>query len=159
MFQYWTCREWVYQYGIVVITTTKHIDLFVNFWIIDYIFVLCPITIIISIVWPLSGIHSDTIRSQNLVKLNDIRAQPSQWRRNERHGVSSHRRLQCLPNCWFRGRSKKTSKLGVTGLREDNSPVTGEFPHKGSVTRKMFPFADIIMEITIVNLVQVNGFL
>ena len=26
-----------------------------------------------------------------------------------------------------------------------NSPVTGEFPHKGSATRKMFPFDDVIM--------------
>ena len=29
---------------------------------------------------------------------------------------------------WFRRRSKKTSKLHVTGLCEGNSPVTGEFP-------------------------------
>ena len=28
----------------------------------------------------------------------------------------------------FRGRSKKTSKLRVTGLCEGNSPVTGDFP-------------------------------
>ena len=33
-----------------------------------------------------------------------------------------------LLNCWFRRRSRKTSKLPVTGLREGNSPVTGEFP-------------------------------
>ena len=26
-----------------------------------------------------------------------------------------------------------------------NSPMTGEFPHKGPVTRKMFPFDDVIM--------------
>ena len=34
----------------------------------------------------------------------------------------------CLLNRWFRRRSKKTSKLRVTGLCAGNSPVTGEFP-------------------------------
>ena len=51
-----------------------------------------------------------------------------QWRHNERDGVSNHRRLDCLLNRMFRRRSKKTSKLCVTGLCEGNSPVTGEFP-------------------------------
>ena len=40
---------------------------------------------------------------------------------------------------------KNTSKLRVIGLCEGNSPVTGEFPTKGPVTRKMFPFDDVIM--------------
>ena len=34
----------------------------------------------------------------------------------------------CLLNRLFRRRSKKTSKLRVTGLCAGNSPVTGEFP-------------------------------
>ena len=51
-----------------------------------------------------------------------------QWRHNERDGVSNHRRLDCLLKRLFRRRSKKTSKLPVTGLCEGNSPVTGEFP-------------------------------
>ena len=50
------------------------------------------------------------------------------WRHNERHGVSNHRRLDCLLNRLFRPRSKKTSKLRVTGLCAGNTPVTGEFP-------------------------------
>ena len=41
--------------------------------------------------------------------------------------------------------SKKTSTPRVTGLCEGNSPLTGGFRHKGSVTRKMFPFDDVIM--------------
>ena len=49
----------------------------------------------------------------------------------------NRRRLRCFLNCWFRHRSKKTPKLHVTGLCEGNSPVTGEFPHKRPVTRKM----------------------
>ena len=36
-----------------------------------------------------------------------------QWRNNERDGVSNHRRLYYLLNCWFRCRSKKTSKFRV----------------------------------------------
>ena len=51
-----------------------------------------------------------------------------QWRHNERDCVSNLRRLPCLLNCWFRRRSKKTSKLRVTGLCLGNSPLTGEFP-------------------------------
>ena len=50
-----------------------------------------------------------------------------QWRHNERNGVSNHRHLDCLLNRLFRRRSKKTSKLRVTGLCEGNSRVTGEF--------------------------------
>ena len=50
------------------------------------------------------------------------------WRHNERDGISNHRRLDGLLNRLFRHRSKKTSKLRVTGLCEGNSPVTGEFP-------------------------------
>ena len=46
---------------------------------------------------------------------------------------------------YSRRRSTKTSELHVTGLCVRNSPVTGEFPHKGPVTRKMFPFDDVIM--------------
>ena len=40
---------------------------------------------------------------------------------------------------------RKHQKLHVTGLCEGNSPVIGEFPHKGPVMWKMFPFDDVIM--------------
>ena len=49
-----------------------------------------------------------------------------QWRHNGRDGVSNHQPRDCLLNRLFR--SKKTSKLRVTGLCAGNSPVTGEFP-------------------------------
>ena len=61
-----------------------------------------------------------------------------QWRYNERNGVSNHRRLDCLINCLFRLRSKKTSKLHVTGFVKGNHRRPMVSPHKGSVTRKMF---------------------
>ena len=45
-----------------------------------------------------------------------------------RDGVPNHRRLDGLLNRLFRCISKKISKPRVTGLREGNSPITGEFP-------------------------------
>ena len=68
-----------------------------------------------------------------------------QWRNNERDGVSNNRRLDCLLNRLFRRRSKKTSKLRVTGLCEGIHKWPVDCTHKGSVTRKMVPFDDIIM--------------
>ena len=41
---------------------------------------------------------------------------------------------------------RKTSKLRVTGLCVGNSPEPVNSPHKGPVTRKMFPFDDVIMQ-------------
>ena len=61
------------------------------------------------------------------------------WRHNGRDSVSNHQPHDCLLNRLFRRRSKKTSKLRVTGLCVGNSP------HKWPVTRKMFPFDDVIM--------------
>ena len=45
-----------------------------------------------------------------------------------RDGVSNHQPHHCLLNRLFGRRSKKTSKLRVTGLCMGNSPGTGEFP-------------------------------
>ena len=51
-----------------------------------------------------------------------------QWHHNGCDGVSNHQPHDCLLNRLFRCRSKKTSKLRITGLCAGNSPVTGEFP-------------------------------
>ena len=51
-----------------------------------------------------------------------------QWRHNGRDSVSNHQPHDCLLNRLSRRRSKKTSKLCVTGLCAGNSPGTGEFP-------------------------------
>ena len=53
---------------------------------------------------------------------------PLHWRHNGRDRVSNHQPHDCLLNRLFRRRSKKTSKLRVTGLCVGNSPGTGEFP-------------------------------
>ena len=49
------------------------------------------------------------------------------WRHNDHAGVSNHQPPSCLLNRLFRRKSKKTSKLRVTGLCAGNSPGTGEF--------------------------------
>ena len=83
---------------------------------------------------------------------------PLQWLHNEPDDVSDHQPQNCLVNRLFRRRSKKTSKLRVTGLCDGNSPVNGEYsswpfvrgihgspvnsPHKGPRTRQMFLFDD-----------------
>ena len=67
------------------------------------------------------------------------------WRHNDQDGVSNHQPHGCLLNRLFRRRSNKTSKLRVTGLCVGNSPGPVNSPHKGPVTRKMFPFDDVIM--------------
>ena len=59
--------------------------------------------------------------------------------------VSNHDRFDCLLMRLFRRRSKKTSKLRVSGLFEGNSPVNS--PHKKPVTRKLFLLDDVIMVI------------
>ena len=51
-----------------------------------------------------------------------------QWRHNGHDGVSNHQPYDCLLNRSFSRKSKKTSKLRVTGLCTGNSPMTGEFP-------------------------------
>ena len=60
------------------------------------------------------------------------------WRHNGRDVVSNHQPHDCLLNRSFRRRSRKTSKLRVTGRCE--GPVNSS--HK---ELKMFPFDDVIM--------------
>ena len=53
------------------------------------------------------------------------------WLHNEHDGVSDHQRVDCLLN-----------RLFISG--PDQSKLVNS-PHKGPVTRKMFPFDDVIM--------------
>ena len=53
---------------------------------------------------------------------------PLQWRHNGLDSVPNHQLHDCLLNRLFRRRSKKTSKLRVTGLCAENSSGIGEFP-------------------------------
>ena len=68
-----------------------------------------------------------------------------QWRQIEHNGVSNHRRLEGLFHRLFRRGSQKhqnsTSLAFVEGIHQ--CPM--ESPHKRPVTRKMFPFDNVIM--------------
>ena len=68
-----------------------------------------------------------------------------QWRHNERDGVSYHQPHDCLLKRLFRRKSKKTSKLRVTGLCGGIHRWPVNSPHKWPVTQKMFPFDDVIV--------------
>ena len=71
--------------------------------------------------------HSNSLQWQNTSQWDNISIS-LHWRHNARDSVSNHQPNECLLNCLFRCRSKKTSKLRVTGLCAGNSPGTGEFP-------------------------------
>ena len=69
-----------------------------------------------------------------------------QWRHYERDGVSNHRRLDFvyLTRCSGADQRKHQSSASLVFVRGIHRwPVNS--PHKGSVTRKMFPFDDVIM--------------
>ena len=91
------------------------------------------------VILPNSGGHSDEVIQQSKVAHSSICASyvplpyrpysyPLRWRHNGCDSVSNHQPHHCLLNRLFRRRSKKTSKLRVTGLCAGNSPGTGEFP-------------------------------
>ena len=63
-----------------------------------------------------------------LVEDTDLFIWPLQWRYSGRDSVSNHQPREWLLKRLIRHRSKKTSKLRVTGLCAGNSPETGEFP-------------------------------
>ena len=82
------------------------------------------------------------------LSLHDARPlSPRQWRHNGRDGVSNCRPLHCLLNHLFRRRSNKRHQSSASlAFCAGNSPMTVNYPHKGPVTRKMFPFDDVIVQ-------------
>ena len=68
-----------------------------------------------------------------------------QWRHYGRDGVSNHQPHDCLLNRLFMCRSKKISKLRLTGLCAREFSGDRWIPHTGPVTRKMIPFDNIII--------------
>ena len=66
--------------------------------------------------------HLEEISSQKGVTI------PLLWRHNGHDNVSNHQPHDWLLNRLFRRKSRKTSKLRVTGLCAGNSPGIGEFP-------------------------------
>ena len=74
-------------------------------------------------------------RAPSVIHSRRLAKSALQWRHNGRDSVSNHQPRDCLLNRLFRRQSKKTSK--------PQWPVIS--PLKWPVTRKMFPFDDVIM--------------
>ena len=70
-----------------------------------------------------------------------------QWRHTERDGISNRRGLDCLLNRLFGRRSKKHQSSASLAFVRGNHRWPLNSPHKGPVTRIMFPFDDVIMAI------------
>ena len=77
--------------------------------------------------------------------LTDGKYYAIQWRHNEHDGVSNHQPQDLFLNRLFRRRSKKHQSSALLAFVRgiDWWPVRS--PHKGPVTRKIFPFHDVIM--------------
>ena len=73
--------------------------------------------------WSVSGMIEMCIDRKIYIVCNTL-----QWRHNGHDSVSNHQPHDCLLNGLLKRRSKKTSRLRVTGLCAGNSPGTGEFP-------------------------------
>ena len=82
---------------------------------------------------------------KSIVQPSDFQVITLQWHHNGHDSISNHQPHDCLLNCLFRCRSKKTSKLRVTGLCAGNHRGPVNSPHKWPVMQKMFPFNDVFM--------------
>ena len=77
-----------------------------------------------------AAFHRSCLKSSSPLSLH--------WRHNDHDSVSNHQPHECLLNRLFRRRSKKTSKLRVTGLCVGNSPGPVNSPHKAQLREKCF---------------------
>ena len=67
------------------------------------------------------------------------------WCHNGRDVVSNHQTRNCLLNRLFRRRSKKASKHPSLAFVRGIHRWPMNSPHKWPVTRKMYPFDDVVM--------------
>ena len=79
-----------------------------------------------------------------------LQVSSSWWPHNRHNSISNHQPHDCLLNRLFRRRSKKTSKLGFTGLCVGNSPGTGEFPAQMASNAENVSIDDVIMSMLLV---------
>ena len=100
-------------------------------WCFLVILVLMHIVTIPKDQCPLKRVHQFTIGipTTQVIGYDPKRYVMSfQWHHDGRDSVSNNQSHDCLLKHLFGCRSKKTSKLRVTGLCAGNSPGTGEFP-------------------------------
>ena len=80
-----------------------------------------------------------------LLTATPTRISSLQWRHNGCDGVSNHQPHDCLLNRLFKAQFKENIKALRHWPWCGNSPVTVEFPTRRPVTRKMYPFDDVIV--------------
>ena len=69
-----------------------------------------------------------------------------EWRHNVRDGVSNHQPHECLLNSFIQGADqRKYQRFASLAFVRGIHPWPVISPHKGPITRKMFPYDDIIM--------------
>ena len=106
-------------------------------WLHSPVFV---VSVAIFIILLTNGNHRQDLRHYELGKIVNL----LQWRNNERHDVSNHQPRDCssvYSGADQRNYQSSASLAFVWGIHR--WPVNS--PHKGPVTRKMFPFDDVIM--------------
>ena len=103
--------------------------------------------------WPISYITQSSLRgppifySTDGIVLRD-KIHTLQWRHNDHDSVSNHQPHDCLLNRLFGCRSyqsKHQSSASLAFVRWNQRGRVNS-PHKWPVTRKMFPFDDVIMQ-------------
>ena len=98
-------------------------------WFLKHIFMIIILNTLHKKVLPGEGHRTLLAITQAL--LHVIARCPLHWRSNKHDSISNYLCLDCLLNCLFRHRSKKTSRLCVTGLCEGNPPWTRNCFHLG----------------------------
>ena len=125
------------QWFSIAIHFVYHVTYFIKWWTKSYEFppkstpsccyiIHCPL--VCFIIFDLIGLIPRCRSDAFLLPYRMSLVISLQRRHNVYDGVSNQRRLDCFLKRLFSRRSKKTSKLRVTGLCERNSQVTGEFP-------------------------------
>ena len=114
--------------NVTIHFTCMYMLLWLPFCIL-HIFVICPISYTENFPFVCNNVPQASIMSiaMSMSPQHAIRWS-LRWRRNGHYSVSNHQPHHCLLNRLFGCRSKKTSKLRVTGLCAENSPGTDEFP-------------------------------
>ena len=89
--------------------------------------------------------HSDIHAAYDRSSASEV--YPLQWRHNDHDSVSNHQPHDRLLNRLFGRRSKKTSKLGVTGFCVVDSSGTGEIP--AQIVEQIIAYVRRIVQIMI----------
>ena len=117
------------HFDIYFMTISKQMGCHFADNIVEFFWLAKTVTFWLKLYWSLFERVQFTIHKHWLTQwLGAIEHASLRWRHNGCDSVSNHQPHDCLLNLLSRRRSKKTSKLRVTGLCAWNSPGTGEFP-------------------------------